>query len=394
MAVAVVAGAIANKPLNGGESWVRLSWVLGLRRLGFDVYFFERLDPGTCVDAAGRPAPLRRSANLAQLQRAASEFGLAGRVGLLDAAGRRLYGLGARALAEVAGDADVLFDLSANLGGLDTAAGARARTRVFVDLDPGFTQSWHADAALGFDVSGYDRHVTVGLNVGERSCSIPTAGLGWIPTLPPVVLDEWASPPPGSGTAPEPFRFTTVSSWRTHGPIAIGGRRLGLKHHALRELIDLPRRAPGAEFELAVDIDAADGGDREALLANGWSVVRARSRTATPHSFRGYVRGSSGEFSVAQPAYVATASGWFSDRTAAYLAAGRPALVQDTGIGARLGAGEGLLTFASPDEAVQRVRQLVAEPCAHEEAARCFARTHLDSDRVLGRLLERVGVGG
>lgn len=393
MAIAVVAGAIANKPLNGGESWVRLSWVLGLRRLGFDVYFFERIDPAGCVDAAGRAAPLERSANLAQLERAVAEFGMEGRVGLLGPAGERLRGLGVQALRALAAEADVLFDLSGNLGGLDVSGLRRRGTRVFVDLDPGFTQAWQADASLCYDISGYDRHVTVGLNVGSGGCPIPSAGLEWIPTLPPVVLDEWASPPAPAATATGPFRFTTVSSWRTHGPVAIGGRVLGLKHHALRELIDLPRQVPDAEFELALDIDRADARDRDALIAHGWNLVRARHRTSTPASFRQYVRGSCGEFSAAQPAYVATSSGWFSDRTAAYLAAGRPALVQDTGIPDGLADSEGLLTFASASEAVARVRRLVAEPLVHAEAARRFAESHLGSDRVLGGLLERLGAG-
>jgi hypothetical protein len=393
--IAVVGGAIANKPLNGGEAWVRLSWVLGLRRLGYDVYFFERLDPRRCVDAAGRPAALGDSTNLAQLIRTAREFGLDQNVGLISESGRGLYGLGPEALRELTADADVVFDLSGNLGGSATAGAPARGPRVFVDLDPGFTQSWHDDAALDFSVGGYDSYVTVGLNVGARDCPIPSGGLEWIGTLPPVPLDEWSGAAAPAASVTGAYRFTTVSRWRTaHGSIALHGRALGLKHHALRSMIDLPRRVPDAAFELALDIDAADECDRAALVANGWRVVPARSATATPASFRAYVQGSCAEFSVAQPAYVQTRCGWFSDRTAAYLAAGRPALVQDTGLGPSLARDGGLLTFASLAEAVTCIHRLSADPGGHAEAAGAFAQAHLDSDRVLGRLLERLGVGG
>jgi hypothetical protein len=389
VATAIVAGAIANKPLNGGESWVRLSWILGLRRLGFDVYFVELLDASTCVDEEGRPAPLASSANLAQLQRVVDEFALQGTVALLGLHGEPLYGLDAGELGDILADAEVLFDLSGHVGEL--ALAAAARRRVYVDLDPGFTQAWHADPTLAFTLSGYDDYVTVGLNVGSSAWPISATGVDWIPTLPPVLLDEWLCEP----VAHSPYRFTTVATWRSpFGSIALDGRMLGLKHHELRRVIELPGEVAGAEFELALDIHPADAGDLESLQAHGWSVARPRMVAATPSSFRAYVRASDAEFSVAQPAYVETASGWFSDRTAAYLAAGRPALVQDTGIGAALPLGEGLLTFSTPREAAERARRLVAEPLAHAQAARRLAETHLDSDLVLGGLLDALGIGG
>jgi hypothetical protein len=389
MAVAIVGGAIANKPLNGGEAWVRLSWILGLRRLGFDTYFAEVLNAPDCVDGDGRQAPYERSINRAHLEGVLSDFGLEGTAILLSDRGERLHGLDPPQLTELLAEADVLFDVSGHLGHLPIAVGARLR--VYVDLDPGFTQAWHADAALPFRLSGYDRYVTVGLNVGRADCPIPTGGMDWIPTPPPVVLDQWPSAPVRGG----PFRFTSVATWRSpFGAIEIGGRTLGLKHHEFRRFVELPEQVADARFELALDIDPADAADRDALAAHGWSVVSARGVAASPDGFRSYVRESSGEFSVAQPAYVETGSGWFSDRTAAYLAAGRPALVQDTGVGPPLAAEEGLLTFSTPDEAMQRARRLAADPASHAQAARAFAERHLDSDLVLGRLLEALGVGG
>jgi hypothetical protein len=389
MAIAIVAGAIANKPRNGGEAWVRLSWILGLRRLGFEVYFAEVLNASSCVDREGRSVAPEESINRLHLERVLSDFGLLRTTALLNEQGERLHGLDANELGEAAADADVLFDLSGHLGGRVIAP--RSRRRVYVDLDPGFTQTWDADPSLPFTLSGYDRYVTVGLNLGTVACTIPVGDVEWIPTLPPVVLDEWPSAPVSDG----PCRFTTVATWRSpYGRIEIGGSLLGLKHHEFRRLIDLPERVPGAEFELALDIHPAEAKDRTALQEHGWRIVSPREVAATPSEFRDYVRGSSAEFSVAQPAYTQTASGWFSDRTGAYLASGRPALVQDTGIGSSLPTGEGLLTFSTPSEAAAGARRIAADPLSHAQAARRLAEESLDSDVVLAKLLAAVGLDG
>jgi hypothetical protein len=370
--VAIVAGALANKPRSGGEAWVRLSWVLGLRRLGFDVYFVELLDSG---DPAGRE----------YFEEVVEGFGLAGKAGLLAGDGATLAGLEGAALAKAATEADVLFDISGHLG--DGPILAAPRSRVYVDLDPGFTQVWHADPSLPFDVDGYDHYVSVGLNVGKESCPIPSGGIEWIPTLPPVVLEEWPAAPTPTG----PLRFTTVATWRSpYGQVSIGDRLTGLKHHEFRRFLTLPEQVPEAMFELALDIHEGDRADLEALQEHGWRVVPPLDVAATPDAFRSYLQGSGVEFSVAQGVYVEGGTGWFSDRTAAYMASGRPALVQDTGIAGELPVGEGLVTFGDLEEAAEGARRITAAPEAHAGAARSIATDHLDSDRVLGRLLELV----
>ena len=371
MAVAIVAGALANKPCNGGEAWVRLSWVLGLRRLGFDVWFVERLPAG---DPLGQQ----------HFERVIEDFGLADRAVLLGEGGEALYGIGEGELGDVVEEAEVLFNLS---GHLDGPILAGCRCRVYVDLDPGFSQIWHADPSLPFEVSGHDRYVTVGLNVGSPDCPVPSGGIEWISTLPPVVLDEWpVAPSPG-----EPLRLTTVATWRSpYGQVRIGDRLAGLKHHEFRRVLELPERVPGARFELALDIHGGDRADLEALRGHGWEVVSPLEAAATPQAFRSYLQGSGAEFSVAQGVYAEGRTGWFSDRTAAYLASGRPALVQETGIGGELLRGEGLLAFSSLGEAEAEMRRIVAEPSRHGEAARALAERHLDSDLVLSRLLDMV----
>lgn len=387
MALAIVSGALANKPLSGGEAWVRLAWVLGLRRLGFDVYFVEEIAAASCVDAAGEPVGFRESVNRRYFERVVAEFGLEARAGLLYDGGEACAGLGLAELAAAAAEAELLVNLS---GHLRIEALLRApRTRLYVDLDPGFTQAWHADPGLDFELSGHDRYATVGLNVGDRS-PIPSGGIEWLPTLPPVVLDQWPTVP---ATAP-PLRLSTVASWRApFGAPLLAGRQTSLKHHQFRRFLELPERT-SAGFELALDIHPGDAADLEALRAHGWEVVDPHRVADTPARFRDYLAASGGEFSVAQGIYAEAASGWFSDRTAAYLASGRPALVQDTGLDGKLPLGEGLLTFSTLDQAARGVERIAADPAGHGAAARALAVAHLDSDIVLGDLLARIGIGG
>jgi hypothetical protein len=388
VATAIVSGALANKPRNGGEAWVRLSWVLGLQQLGFDTYFVEQIGAGDCVDEDGGAAEFAASVNRSYFESVVREFGLEDRAGLLWDGGREAAGLGLAEIAEVAAGADLLVNISGHLTIEEVLAVPGAH--VYVDLDPGFTQAWHMDRGVPFNLLPHDHYVTVGLNLGSAACSIPDCGLTWVATLPPLLLEQWPRQPPATG----PTRFTTVATWRSpYGQLEIGGQTTSLKHHQFRRLIELPERVAGANFEIALDIHPGDSADLERLLDHGWTVVDPRRVSAGPSEFRDYVRGSSAEFSVAQGVYAETASGWFSDRTGAYLASGRPALVQDTDL-AELPLGEGLLTFSSPAEAIQRCERIVAGHAAHAEAARGFAEAYLDSDLVLGRLLTTLGIGG
>ena len=199
------------------------------------------------------------------------------------------------------------------------------------------------------------------------------------------MLGEWPLTP-----VPAQPRFTTVASWRGgYGRVEHAGRLHGLKAHEFRKVVDLARRSPHV-FELALDIDPADAEDRAALVAAGWSLVDPAKLTADPESYRRYIQESGAEFSVAQGIYVETGSGWFSDRTAHYLASGRPALVQHTGINGHLPIGKGLLTFATLDEAIQGADAIMDDYPAHSEAARALAERYLDADVVLGRLLEHL----
>lgn len=386
MARAIVSGALANKPRNGGEAWVRLSWVLGLARLGFETYFVEQIGADDCTDRDGERAEFSASVNRAYFESVVHDFDLEGRSSLICDGGRETAGLSLGEMGEAAMDADVLINIGGHLTLEDLRDGPR--TSVYVDLDPGFTQAWDADTGVPFSLPRHDHYVTVGLNLGSPACPIPDCGVDWIPTLPPVLLEEWPRQPAPDG----PPRFTTVATWRSpYGGLKIGGRTMGLKHHQFRRLIELPQRVEGAVFEIALDIHPGDSADLEALREHGWGVVDPGA-VRTPGRFREYIANSNAEFSVAQGVYTESNSGWFSDRTAAYLASGRPALVQETGLPKSLSSGEGLIGFSDLEDAALAATRIEADPECQREAARAFAERHLDSDLVLERLLAPLGV--
>jgi hypothetical protein len=258
------------------------------------------------------------------------------------------------------------------------------RRKVYIDLDPGYTQFWHA-SGIDVGLTGHDYYVTVGARIGDADCAVPTSGITWHPVAPPVVLDQW--PVGGAGAG----RFTTVATWRgAYGRVEHNAHVYGLKAHEFRRIRDLPRRSPFL-FELALAIDPSDRADRAELVEAGWELVDPAEVASGPERFRDYVRGSGAEFSVAQGIYVETQCGWFSDRTVAYLAAGKPALVQDTGFPDDYRSGKGLVAFRNLDDAVAGAGEIVSDYEDQRRAARRLAEEHFDSDVVLGHLLERVG---
>jgi hypothetical protein len=381
----VVSGAIANRPLNAGGVWVRLSWILGLRRLGFDVWFVEQIDEATCVDAVGAPAPFTESENRRFFEHVVERFGLEGRASLLYEGGREAAGVPLDELLPVAHEARLLVNISGHLD-LEPLM-SRLRRKAYVDLDPGFTQFWHADGTGGARLEGHDVHFTLGENIGRPGCPIPICGLQWKSVRPPVVLEDWPV-----ARAGDMDRFTTIGAWRgPFGPVNFDGHTYSLKVHEFRKVIELPHRAP-QQFEIALDIHPGDDRDRAALEANGWRIVDPREVVPGPLEFREYVQGSGAEFSVAQGIYVETNSGWFSDRTVRYLASGRPVLVQDTGFSANLPVGEGLLAFTDLDGAVRGAARIAQDYEGHRRAARAVAESHFDSDTVLSRFLEEAGI--
>jgi hypothetical protein len=380
----LVSGAIANKHGQGGATWTRLSWLLGLKKLGFDVFFVEEISGDACVDLAGSRVSFEASEHLRYFRRVVDRFDLGGSAALVYGSGEHVEGCTYRELLDIADASAVLVNISGHLS-LDALL-RRVGCRVYVDLDPGFTQFWHAEGRQETRLRGHDLYFTVGENIGTAECAIPTGGIQWRPVRQPIVLEHW--PTIDNGT--DDFRFTTVATWRgPYGPVEYAGRRYGLKVHEFRKFLELPARVD-ATFEIALDIHDAEERDRAALIGHGWRLLEPRDTVSDTERFRQYVQGSGAEFSTAQGVYVETNSGWFSDRTVRYLASGRPALVQDTGFSRNYPVGEGLVPFRTMDEAVAGAAAILRDYDSHCRAARRLAEDYFDSDKVLSHFVEQV----
>lgn len=374
-----IAGSIAQKPGQAGHTWQFLQYLLGFRRLGWEVLFLDHLGNGSCRDEQGRACGAEGSCNLRYLAEVMGAFGLEDCYSLALDEGRHV-GVDRAGALQFLGDADLLINVMGFLD--DEELLGAARRRVFLDTDPGFGQMWR-ELGLADVFAGHDDHVTIGERIGLSDCEIPTCGLDWLTTCQPVVLDQWP-------VAPEQPRaaFTTVASWRgAYGPIDYGGRRYGLRVHEFRKFAELPRRS-GGDFELALHLAPEESADEELLRDGGWSLIEPERAAATPQSYLHYIQDSMAEVMVAKGMYVESHSGWFSERSICYLASGRPVLAQDTSLEGVIPLGEGLLAFSTLDEAVAGVESIRSDYGRHAAAARLLAEEHFDSDRVLSRLLD------
>ncbi|HKG03042.1 MAG TPA: hypothetical protein VKB03_07660 [Conexibacter sp.] len=387
MTTIVVAGALANKHRHGGSVWVRMSWAEALRSLGFDVLFLEQLSAADCIDAGGSRADFAASANAATFRAATDAFGFTGDAALVCPDDERVLGMERDELLDRLDEAALLVNLSGHLRW--RPALERLPRRVFIDLDPGYTQIWHASGGDAAGLEGHELHLTVGANVGTTACDLPTGGIRWRPIRQPVVLDRW--PLPAADERSDFGGFTTVASWRgAYGRPVWEGRSYGLKVHEFRRYASLPG-VTGLPFAAALDIHPADAHDADCLRAAGWDLLDP-ALVGDIESFRRFVRGSGAEFSTAQGVYVETRSGWFSDRTVRYLASGRPALVQDTGFSEHLPVGTGIVPFRTLDEARAGAHAIVTDYARHSAAARTLAEQCFAPAPALAPLLEAAGV--
>jgi hypothetical protein len=364
----LLAGIIARHPF-GGVAWCSLMYLRGLQALGHDVFYVE--DTGECVyDPVRNEISVDPSYGTAYIHETLAPFGLGERWAFVNYDGS-YHGRTSEQVRAVCEEADVFLNLS---GGswFWRDEYVRIPRKAFIDSDPAFTQLAIAKAEPWYVqfFKGFDRLFTFGANIGTAASPVPVGEFSWHKTWQPVTLDLWAPVvPPGD-------RFTTVMTWQMESFADQGGN----KDRTFLEYLDLPSRTP-QPFLLAVN------GPHELLRGHGWDTVDGMQVTRTPSDYRNFIHGSKAEFAVAKHTYVTTQSGWFSDRTACYLASGRPALVQDTGWSAHLPAGDGLLSFSSPAEALDGIDRINRDYAHHARRAREIAAEHFDAARVLPRLL-------
>jgi hypothetical protein len=342
--------------------------VLGLRALGHRVLLVEPVEQL-------QPSSVRYFGDLVR------NFDLRDSAALMVDETRETVGLPYRRLCRLAAGSDLLLNISGMLR--DEALTGSIGVRAYVDLDPGFNQLWHAVDGVDMGLDRHERFVTVGLALGEPGCPVPTCGRTWVKTLPPVFMPSWKE-----ATSPaDDAAFTTVGHWRSYGSIYYDGVRYGQKAHSVRELLDLPSRTR-EQLSLALAVHPGEVTDRQALSQHGWRLLDPGRVAGTPDAYRGFIRGSKGELGIAKSGYAISRCGWFSDRSACYLASGRPVVAQDTGFSHHMPGGPGLRTFSTVQEAADALAAVSADYASEARGARRLARETLDSALVLRRLLE------
>ena len=382
-ATILYSGAVAQTVRQPGLSWFHLQFLVGFRRLGYEVILVDHLDAADCTDTAGRPTDFPASIQRAGFLELLRRFDLESCVSLTVDQGATVLGIPRPALIERARGAECLI----NVMGVcrDQAILDAVPRRVFLDIDPGFPQMWRALGQRDV-LAGHDRFATLARRIGRPDCTIPTCGLDWITLPQPVVLAHWPVAPPRPDGA-----FTSIGAWRgSHGPVEFEGRVYGLRCHEFRTILDLPGLCPDEAFEQALVIDPADAHDIEALLSRGWRLVDPSAVAADPEAYRRYIASAKAELLVPKQMYVETLGGLLSDRSIYYLASGRPVLARDTGLAELYPLGEGLLAFTTPHEAAAGVAAITADYPRHCRVAREIAETEFDSDRVLERFLAAV----
>jgi hypothetical protein len=384
----VVMGFMGGCPI-AGVIWQHLHYIVGLQRLGHEVYYVE--DSARYVYNPVTYAEDMDYAYAAQtLDRLARQFGFEGRwsfcarflpghptAGMTLEKVRDLYRT-ADAILGVCGTQEFNEDLLAS------------QNLIYIESDPGVEQIRvdKGDEERRAYLLRHRERFTFGENVGTPQFPVPLHGIRWLPTRQPVVTDFWKT----GARPPEDALFTTVANWNTSGRKDIewrGEKYLWSKSLEFLRFIEAPARA-GEDFEMATNIPDTETVGQ--FRKNRWQLRPADSLSIDWYLYRSYLQGSKGEFTVAKDQYVRLNTGWFSDRTACYLACGRPAITQETGFTRLFGGKKGLLAFNTIDEVVGHVRAITADYPAHSRAAFEIAAEHFEATKVLASLLERAGI--
>lgn len=372
----LVLGYLVRGPM-GGMAWHHLQYVLGLAKLGHDVYFLEDSDDyASCYDPARGVIDTNPEYGLRFAAKTFERVGLADRWAYYDAHLDQWHGPCYERIHQICRDADALL----NVSGVNPLRSwlMEVPVRVLIDTDPVFTQVRHLTDNTAYCLARkHTAFFSFGENI-ETEARIPDDGFPWYPTRQPIVLDAWPVTPP-SAQAP----FTTVMQWDSYPAREYAGKRYGMKSDSFGAFLDLPM-CTGEVFELAVGSPSTP---HRLLVSKGWHLRNPLEVTRDPWAYQRYIQQSKGEFSAAKHGYIVGNTGWFSERTAAYLASGRPVVIQDTGFSRIFHANHGLFAITSAEGAVDAVRRISADLQQHSVAARSLAEEYFASDKVLTRLL-------
>ncbi len=370
----------------GGVTWDYVQYLLGFRALGHDTWYLE--DSGAWpYDPVRQTVSEDCSYNVKYLEGMMSEFGFGDRWIYRNGADGKFHGAGETAARDLIKNGDLLVNVSSAGWLKDYEFGVKHQ--MFIDGDPMFCQVGLLDpknADYAARVRAHDSHFTFGLNVGRADCLAPDVGIRWKKTVQPIALDYW----PAQGDEGLD-RFTTVMNWASYAPVEWEGKKYGQKDLEFERFKMLPARTPQS-LVMAMGQGVGSKRPTEELRTLGWTILEAGEVLPDYPSYHEFLRTSKAEWSIAKHGYVEGRTGWFSCRTACYLALGRPAVVQETGWSDYIPAGDGLLTFTTLDEAVEAIADINDHYAEHQAAARALAEQYFEAKKVCADLLVQAGI--
>ncbi|MBV9646358.1 MAG: hypothetical protein JO043_02730 [Candidatus Eremiobacteraeota bacterium] len=370
----------------GGVAWDYLQYLLGFLKLGWDAIYVE--------DTRSWPifqhGEVSCSKNVAYLAATMEHFGVPDRWAYRDESSGHWFGLSKSAVLEFCHSADIFLNLSCSTALRDEYA--TIPVRALVDTDPMFTQVQALDRrALAAEwcsmpelIKNHTHRFTIGTSVGSEPCHVPTLGLTWHHTHQPIVMDLWTpSDPPSEATS----YYSTVMNWSVFDKLEFDGRQWGQKDVEFMRLLNLPRRVPEVPLAIAVGQLGDPAFPADTIRSAGWKLFDCGSCAPNAARYQDFIAASRGEFSVAKETYVDANTGWFSYRSACYLAAGRPVIAQDTNWSREIPNGRGLLAFDDEESAAEALRRVERDPKSHARAAREIAEECFESSHVLAGML-------
>jgi hypothetical protein len=380
----IVLHFVGQMPL-AGIAWQAMHYVLGLERLGYEAWYIE--DGGANpYDPRANSVVMECDYNVGYVKSMMEAHGLGDRWAYWDAINDVYHGLSRERVRALYAEADALINLCGATRLRDEHMACPVR--IMIDTDPVYEQIKYAkaDPAARDYLDAHTHFFTYGENIGAADCNVPLSGIAWRPTRPPVIPELW---PVAAG---EPDCFTTIATWENKGKnIEYGGSSyVWSKHVNFLRFLDLPRNRPDSCFRIAML--PPDDGVRAVVAAGGWGLVDPRPISADMRSYRNFIARSRGEFTVAKDIYVRPNSGWFSDRSVCYLAAGRPVITMRTGFSKFFPVGAGLFEYSNHEEALAGIDAVAADYSGNSRAARELAREYFAPDRVLAALLADCGL--
>lgn len=380
----IVCGYMIRHPV-AGNLFAYFHYLLGLYRLGHEVIYFEESGwPRSCYNPVTQEHGDNPYVGMQAVRKLIADYGMKIPICYVNRNSGNTEGANWKDIKRMLRKADLLL----NIGGVCWLPDFHlCRRRVLIDMDPFFTQV----GEFGYDesINEYHSYFSYGVNIGRQGCTVPTGGIDWNPTVPPVVTEIWQRSTSNrdkqtASKAPDK-PYTTVANWNAYGSVIYAGEHYGQKDEEFLRLIDLPKLT-SQKFEIA--ISGASPEIWSLLKGNGWSLREGGEMSINIPTYCSFIWNSRGEFSVAKNAYVKTRSGWFSDRSVCYLAAGRPVILQDTGFSNWLPTGRGVLAFSSIDEAVDYIDRVNSEYPSHCVAAKKIAAQAFNYKVVLPQLLD------